>query len=139
MDRLKKLNCLILVTCYIIMVLVSGSMMDISGVQASEIPPLYPGYPDEYDIKGVVDAVSSDHFIIDDSTYGFATAATFHTPSGKVDYSTIKTGDKVGVILEGERLIVSLWLIERKKKKEDTSSAKKKKTTIRKEGGVWKN
>ena len=138
MDILKKLNCLVLVSCCIIMVLVSGTMMDISGVQAGEIPPLYPGYPDEYDIKGVVDAVRSDHFIIDDSTYGFTTSSTFHSPGGKVDFSTIKPGNKVGLVLDGERLIVSLWLMERKYTKEDTFSPTKK-TTIRKEGGVWKN
>jgi hypothetical protein len=109
---------------------------------ASETPPMYSGYPSEFDEQGVIDATSSDIFVINDSSYPITKDTSFNGPNGTLQWKSFESGETVGIIFTEERSILSLWLLKEKARAKTThsndSSANDLKG-IHKEGDVWKN
>lgn len=108
------------------------------GQQNCEIPPLYPHYPCEFDKEGIIDMLSATNFCIDDTTYQTLDDSTFNGPNGKMSWKSFQVGDKVGVLLDENRSIVSLWFLETSNSATpENSSATDSKVYL--DGGVWKN
>lgn len=84
-------------------------------VVAAEEPPMYKGYPMHFDKMGYLDQIQSQSVTIEDASHGFAYDAGFYMPKiAHVSYSSFKPGDYVGILLNDEGKIKSLWLIKRR-------------------------
>ncbi len=109
-----------------------------------ELEPLFPGYPEVFDVNGTLDLMvtSEKRVVINDTNYIITSDTTFNVPNGPTSINSFSENDRVGVIREKDtRNLESLWLIEKAKtetttKKQETTRPP---TTIKKENGVWKN
>lgn len=126
---------LVIITCI--------ALVFANSVSASEYPPVHPGYPDEFDRRGIVDIVHEDSFVINDSMYFISGQTQYNGPKGKVSKSVFTPGDEVGIIVEPERQIITMWLIKNGQLDTGGKAGNKKQvdTTLEiyQENGVWKN
>jgi len=71
-------------------------------------------YPDGFHGYGLVDAINREQVVINDCVHKFSPAVTFSTPQNEkawiVDF---RPGVFAGYLLNSQKEIVSLWLIER--------------------------
>lgn len=108
---------------------------------AGELTPLYPGYPEVFDMTGTVTAKEKDLILIEDSQFQLAPGATYHGPRGPVGAAGISVGDQVGVLLTEEKEAKSVWLIKAGSKddKDKAPEPSGTKSQMKKENGVWRN
>jgi len=84
------------------------------GITAEE-PPIYRGYPMNFDQTGYLDKIRPISVTIEDSSYGFTDNTGFYMPeAAHVPYSAFKPGDYVGILFNDKGKIKSIWLIKRK-------------------------
>lgn len=107
---------------------------------AGELQPLYPGYPEVFDVTGSLDLKGKNRVIINDLSYDVKSSTSYHTPKGSTSLAGFSERDQVGALIVSEAMeIKSLWLIKaaapvvKEKSKEENPSA------IKRENGVWKN
>jgi hypothetical protein len=70
-------------------------------------------YPEGFHGYGRLDRIGQDEVVIQDSLKKLAPVVTYHTPDNR--YATkayFKLGDLVGYMIDSDRQVVSLWLIE---------------------------
>jgi hypothetical protein len=73
-------------------------------------------YPLEFTGTGRIDRMAQDEIVIDDRLYGLSPHTTYNIPThNNVSRSNFRVGQFVGYITEGNRQIISLWLIEQPK------------------------
>ncbi len=109
-----------------------------------EIEPLFPGYPEIFDVNGTLDIMitSEKRLVINDSNYTITSDTTFNAPDGPTSIKSFSENDRVGVIREKDtRNLESLWLIKKAKTEtaNKTQETKRPPSTIKLEKGVWKN
>lgn len=74
-----------------------------------EIPEYYPM---SYDGMGVVDRKGDTEIVIGDIEYRLSVHVKYHTPWNRVSSGhNVKKGSYVGFITDGNKKIVSIWLI----------------------------
>jgi hypothetical protein len=77
--------------------------------------PLYNGYPKRFDGGGYIDRLSREVIVIDDSNYRLASEVTFNKPTSKnTSSSSFKEGDFVGILVNSNGEVVSVWLIQKR-------------------------
>jgi len=115
--------------------------LNIQQVQASELKPLYPGYPEIFDITGHKDNLGSDVITIDDMTYQLTPEVQLHGPYGIISRSDIATGAQVGCMLDAQRQVISIWLINNEVQQQQPASSAKdsKPSKFYNKNGVWRN
>jgi hypothetical protein len=70
-------------------------------------------YPDGFDGLGRIERISETEVVIDEALYKFAPHAEFNTPQrNNVSLYTFTPGATVGFMKDGNKRIISLWLIE---------------------------
>ena len=71
-------------------------------------------YPESFSGQGCIDRITARLVVIDDSSWQFSSAATFHTPKMPQAYwSRFRRGYRVGFIKNSENQIESLWYIQK--------------------------
>lgn len=125
-------------TAIAILILLAGAS---SSAFSSELEPLYPNYPSEFDVVGVIDYLSDKYFVINDLSYAVQGGSSFHTPNGAVSAKSFSIGDKIGVLLEegSNNTIKSMWYIEASIKDNSKQGQPSKQEEMQIEKGVWKN
>jgi hypothetical protein len=81
-----------------------------------KMPDFYPA--DGFDGMGLIDdiAVRDGMVVINDTEFSLSPYAEYHTPSFKnAPGALFKQGDKVGYILDSEKNITSMWIIDIKR------------------------
>ena len=107
---------------------------------AGELSPLYPGYPEVFDISGTLDWKDENRVVINDNNFPVNSSTSYHSPHGPTSLINFSERDQVGALLAPKSMeIKSLWLTKAatpmvKKKKEEENSPR-----MIQENGVWKN
>lgn len=107
---------------------------------AGELQPLYPGYPEVFDIQGSLDMIDDNRVIINDLSYDVKSSTAYHIPNGTTSLASFSENDQVGALLVSEAMeIKSLWLIKTAAPVMKDRNEEENPATIRRENGVWKN
>jgi len=70
-------------------------------------------YPDGFHGYGRLDRIGLSEVVIGDSLEKLAPVVTYHTPDNQnATREHFKSGDLVGYMIDSDRQVVSLWLIE---------------------------
>lgn len=70
-------------------------------------------YPMELTGTGKIDRIATDEIVIDDRLYGLSSNTTYNIPThNNVSKANFRVGQFVGYITDGNRQIISIWLIE---------------------------
>jgi len=123
-----------------------GLLLSVVPAFAEFSEPLYPHYPQRFDKQGQVDAMSAERVVVNDISYRFAPAHRFYGPMGSVVASSISHRSKVGVLLNPDGEVESLWLIEKSSQERETVKSPPAKSTEKTDrggiyfkDGVWRN
>ncbi len=79
--------------------------------------PLYPGYPVMFDVAGTIDRLADHVIVVNDRSFDFAQeGVTYNTPYNMDTHkSEFKSGDIVGIKLNSDQKVISVWLLHEKK------------------------
>ncbi len=116
--------------------------IDVSRAIAGELQPLYPGYPEVFDVSGVIDFITDEGIVLNDSLYPFSPSIKFHNSHGVISKENFNIGVRIGIIMDDNHTIKSVWLIKKGEKQKKQGMIKQKEpssTPIHLEDGVWKN
>ncbi|MBU0945609.1 MAG: hypothetical protein KJ804_05760 [Proteobacteria bacterium] len=123
-----------LATVFFLSWLVSGSAL------AGELVPLYPGYPEVFDIQGSLDLKGDNRLVINDLNYRVRSSTSYHNPKGRTSLAGFSERDRVGALLVANSMeIKSLWLIKDAAPVVKQKNVQEKASTVKQENGVWKN
>lgn len=123
-----------LATVFFLSWIVSGN------TRAGELVPLYPGYPEVFDIQGSLDLKADNRLLINDLNYQVGSSTSYHTPKGRTSLAGFSERDQVGALLvANSKAIKSLWLIKNAAPEIKQKSEQEKASTVKQENGVWKN
>ncbi|MBU1419948.1 MAG: hypothetical protein KKI15_15805 [Proteobacteria bacterium] len=107
---------------------------------AGELQPLYPGYPEVFDVQGSLDMIDENRVIINDLSYELRASTSFHTPKGSTSLAAFSERDQVGALLVSEAMeIKSLWLIKSAAPVVKEKREEEKPSILTRDNGVWKN
>lgn len=107
--------------------------------QAGELTPIFPGYPEVFDINGSVLYIEKETIVVDDMSLALTPATTFHSQQGVVGWSAIPVESTVGLLLDEDRSVISVWLIEAGKVNNQETPASGTGRQYKLENGVWTN
>ncbi len=116
--------------------------IDVDSAIAGELQPLHSGYPEVFDVSGVIDYITDENIVINDSSYVFSSSVRFYDSRGVTGKVNFQVGSMVGVLLNDNRIIHTVWLIkkdEKRKKKEQVKLEPKSSGPVYYEDGVWTN
>ena len=107
---------------------------------AGELSPLFPGYPEVFDVNGSLDLKGKNRIVINDNNYLVTSSTSYHNPSGPTSLAAFSEKDQVGALLLAESTeIKSLWLLKGAAPVIMKKSEEKTPSTLTHENGVWKN
>ena len=75
---------------------------------------IYPDYyPEEFNAIGKIDRIAEKEIVIDDSLFKLSPNVTCYTPISKyVSKALFSVGNRVGVEINSNHEVTSLWLLE---------------------------
>ncbi len=109
---------------------------------AGELTPVYPGYPEVFDVSGSIEYLENDTLVINDASFFLSPSATYHSPNGPAGRSAISQGRSVGILLTEDNIIQSVWILETRNTNQFNGEDRRnpeRNTPYKKENGVWKN
>ncbi len=98
-----------------------------------ELAGMYPGYPVEFDVQGIIDSKGRERLVVNDCTFALGTETVFHTPSGIAGIGSFPVGSRVGLLLAADRHVRSVWLLG------PATSGQRSQDPPHQENGVWRN
>ena len=110
----KKMRPVLLKICMAV-ILVSLAWPGFAAKKPKNLPSFYPP---EFTWVGCIDHITSRFVVIDDYQYRFALGVTFNTPKAPDTSRTwFRPGRKVGIVLNSEKQIESIWYLKRCKRR----------------------
>lgn len=102
----------LLILATMIMVLPAGSILAQENHSEAWILPKH--YPNHFSGHGCINRIEGDEVVIDDQFFRLATDATFHTRKSQYSSrSPFRKGVQVGFICKSNKMIESLWYIDK--------------------------